>query len=63
MSNVNIFNNSSKTVPESDEQIVRIDMTKSDIGGRKNHLPSQMKSEKMGISHVANASSMPGGSK
>ena len=60
MSNVNIFQNSSKSVPESDEQIVRIDMTKSDIGGRKSHQPSQMKSEKMGISHVPNASSMPG---
>ena len=63
MSNVNIFNNSSKTVPESDEQIVRIDMTKSDIGGRKSHMPAGMKSDKMSISHVANASSMPGGSK
>ena len=60
MSNVNIFQNSSKSVPESDEQIVRIDMTKSDIGGRKSHMPAGMKSEKMGISHVPNASSMPG---
>ena len=63
MSNVNIFQNSSKSVPESDEQIVRIDMTKSDIGGRKSHMPAGMKSDKMSISHVANASSMPGGSK
>lgn len=63
MSNVNIFNNSSKSVPESDEQIVRIDMTKSDIGGRKSHLPSQMKADKMSLSHVPNASSMPGGGK
>ena len=60
MSNVNIFNNSSKTVPESDEQIVRIDMTKSDIGGRKSHLPSQMKSDSLGLSHVPNAGSMTG---
>ena len=60
MSNVNIFQNNAKSVPEKDEQIIRIDMTKSDIGGRKSHLPSQMKSEKMGISHVPNASSMPG---
>ena len=60
MSNVNIFNNSAKSVPESDEQIVRIDMTKSDIGGRKSHLPSQMKSEKLGLSHVPNAGSMTG---
>ena len=60
MSNVNIFQNSSKSVPESDEQIVRIDMTKSDIGGRKSHLPNQMKADKMSISHVPNASSAPG---
>ena len=60
MSNVNIFNNSSKSVPESDEQIVRIDMTKSDIGGRKSHLPSQMKSDSLGLSHVPNAGSMTG---
>ena len=60
MSNVNIFQNNSKSVPENDEQIVRIDMTKSDIGGRKSHLPSQMKSDKMSLSHVPNAGSMPG---
>jgi hypothetical protein len=63
MSNVNIFQNSSKSVPESDEQIVRIDMTKSDIGGRKSHLPAGMKSDKMSLSHVPNASSTPGGGK
>ena len=60
MSNVNIFQNNAKSVPESDEQIVRIDMTKSDIGGRKSHLPSQMKSDKMSLSHVPNTSSVPG---
>lgn len=60
MSNVNIFQNSSKSVPESDEQIVRIDMTKSDIGGRKSHLPSGMKADKMTLSHVPNASTVPG---
>lgn len=60
MSNVNIFQNNAKSVPESDEQIVRIDMTKSDIGGRKSHLPSSDKSEKLGLSHVPNAGSMTG---
>ena len=60
MSNVNIFNNSVKSIPTSDEQIVRIDMDKIDIGGRKSQLPSQMKSEKMGLSHVPNAGSMTG---
>lgn len=60
MSNINIFQNSSKSVPENDEQIVRIDMTKSDIGGRKSHLPSQMKADKMALQHVPNGGSMPG---
>ena len=60
MSNVNIFQNSAKSIPESDEQIVRIDMDKIDIGGRKSHLPSKMMSEKMGISHVPNAGTMTG---
>jgi hypothetical protein len=57
MSNVNIFQNSSKTLPTSDEQIVRIDMSKADIGGRKSHMPSQMVSEKLPLSHVPNAGS------
>lgn len=60
MSNLNIFVNNAKSIPTSDEQIVRVDMEQLDIGGRKSHLPSQMKAEKMTISHVPNASSMPG---
>lgn len=55
MSNVNIFQNGAKTIPESDEQIVRIDMTKSDIGGRKSHLPSAQKSPAMSVQHVPNS--------
>lgn len=60
MSNINVFQNNAKSIPENDEQIVRIDMTKSDIGGRKSHLPSQMKSDKMGLQHVPNSGSMTG---
>lgn len=60
MSNVNIFQNTAKSIPTSDEQIVRIDMDKSDIGGRKSHLPSQMKSGALGLSHVPNAGSTVG---
>ena len=55
MSNVNLFQNSAKSIPTSDEQIVRVDMDKSDIGGRKSHLPDQMKSASMSINHVPNA--------
>lgn len=61
MSNANIFQNNAKSVPTSDEQIVRIDMDKSDIGGRKSHMPSAMKSDKMALSHVPNAGSTVGG--
>lgn len=60
MSNVNVFQNSAKMIPKSDEQIVRIDMDKADIGGRKSHLPAQMHSEKLPLSHVPNAGSTVG---
>jgi hypothetical protein len=62
MSNLNIFQNTAKTIPESDEQIVRVSMKQIDIGGRTSHLPAAQKSPAMGISHVPNASSAPGGS-
>lgn len=52
---VNIFQDSTKSVPKSDSQIVRVDMEQQDIGGRKSHLPGQMKSDSMSVSHVPNA--------
>lgn len=61
MSNLNIFQNNTKSIPESDEQIIRVDLEKSDIGGRKSHMPAQEKSGALGLSHVPNASSTPGG--
>lgn len=57
MSSVNIFQNNSKSIPKSDEQIVRVDMEQIDIGGRKSHLPSQEKSGALALSHVPNAGS------
>jgi hypothetical protein len=60
MSNVNIFQNSAKSIPESDEQIVRVSMKQIDIGGRTSHLPATEKSGAMTISHVPNSSSVPG---
>ena len=60
MSNLNIFQNNAKSIPTSDEQIVRVSMEQIDIGGRKSHLPMQEKSSAMTISHVPNASSTPG---
>ncbi len=60
MSNLNVFQNNAKSIPESDEQIVRVNMKEIEIGGRLSHLPGQEKSPSMTISHVPNASSMPG---
>ena len=60
MSNLNVFQNSAKSIPKSDEQIVRIDMDKADIGGRKSHMPASMVSEKLPLSHVPNAGSSVG---
>ena len=60
MSNVNIFQNNAKSIPTSDEQIIRVDMESLAIGGRKSHLPAQEKSGAMNLSHIPNASSIPG---
>ena len=60
MSNINVFQNSAKSIPTSDEQIVRIDMDKSDIGGRKAHLPGGMKSGALSINHIPNAGTTVG---
>jgi hypothetical protein len=57
---MNIFQNPTKAIPTSDEQIIRVDMEQIDIGGRKSHLPAQQKATGMGISHVPNAGSSPG---
>lgn len=52
---VDVFRNPAKSIPTSDEQIVRVNMEEDEIQGRKSHLPSQMKSGSLGISHVPNA--------
>jgi len=59
MSSVNIFQNNTKTLPKSDDQIIRVNMEQIDIGGRKSHLPSQDKEGSLALSHVPNS----GGSK
>ena len=53
MSGLDIFKNSTKTLPKSDDQIVRVNMEQIDIGGRKSHLPAQDKND-VTISHVPN---------
>ena len=56
---MSIFQNPAKSIPKSDEQIVRVDMESDDIQGRKSHLPAQMKNA-VTISHVPNAGSSIG---
>ena len=57
---MNLFQNPTKTVPKSDEQIVRVDMEEIQIQGRKSHLPAKHISGELVLSHVPNAGSNPG---
>lgn len=54
---VDIFRDSTKSVPTSDPQIVRVTMEENEIGGRKDNLPAMQKSGDMSIMHVPNAGS------
>lgn len=60
MSNVNLFQNSAKSIPTSDDQIVRVSMEELEIQGRKSHLPSTEKSGVLNLSHVPNAGTTVG---
>lgn len=51
---VDIFKNSTKSLPKKDPQIERIDFEKSDLGARKEHMPPGDKSAGLAISHVGN---------
>jgi hypothetical protein len=57
---MSIFQNPTKSIPGSDEQIIRVDLDRADIGGRPSHMPAQQKATGMSISHVPNAGSSPG---
>lgn len=57
---MDLFHNPTKSIPTSDEQIVRVGMEQDDIQGRKSHLPAQEKSGALTISHVPNSGSSPG---
>lgn len=52
---IDIFKDSTKSVPTSDPQIVRVDMEQQDIGGRKSHLPKSSTSPDMAITHIPSA--------
>lgn len=49
----NIFQNSTKSIPKSDSQIVRVNMEQLDISGRKSHLPKAQPATTMSIRHVS----------
>jgi hypothetical protein len=57
---MDLFHNPVKSIPTSDEQIVRVGMEQDDLQGRKSHLPAQEKSGALTISHVPNSGSAPG---
>lgn len=57
---VDLFHNTAKSIPTSDDQIVRVGMEQIDIGGRKSHLPAQEMSSSLPLSHVPNAGSNMG---
>ncbi len=52
---MDLFHNPAKSIPTSDEQIVRVNMEEIEIQGRKSALPAQQKSGALTISHVPNA--------
>lgn len=53
---MNIFQDPTKKVPESDAMIVRVSMRQNEIAGRTDNLPSQSpQSAPMSISHVPNS--------
>lgn len=49
-----IFQNSTRSIPERDAQVVRVGMEQIDIGGRKSSLPNDSRSNDMSIRHVPN---------
>jgi hypothetical protein len=56
----NIFQNTTKSLPKRDSQIIRVDMEQIDLGGRKSHVPTPTVSGDLSIQHVPNAGSKNG---
>ena len=51
MSKSSIFEKNVSSLPQNDPRIVRVELDKSDIGGRKSAMPSLTKND-MSIQHV-----------
>jgi hypothetical protein len=54
---VNIFQDSTKSLPKQDAQIVRVSMKENEIGARTGHIPTPSSSPVNSIQHVPNAGS------
>lgn len=52
MAKVDIFKDSTKTIPMSNSQINRVDFDESEMGARKSHLPKGIKND-LNIKHVS----------
>lgn len=50
---VNLFQDGTKSVPKSSQNIVRVPMTQDELTGRKDHMPAADPSEAT-IAHVPN---------
>lgn len=53
----NIFQDSTKSLPKQDSQIIRVSMKENEIAGRASHIPTPSQSGEMAISHVPSAGS------
>ncbi len=55
---MNIFQDSTTKLPKSDNQIRKIDFSQSEVGGRKDHVPTPIPSGGLtSIKHVPDAGS------
>lgn len=52
MSKSDLFHDSTKSIPRSDNRVHRIEFDKSDIGARKSHLKGADKKNSNTITHV-----------
>jgi hypothetical protein len=51
----NIFQDNTKSLPKTDQQIVRVGMKQNEIAGRTDHIPTPTMGRDMAIQHVPNA--------
>jgi hypothetical protein len=52
---MNIFQDSTKSLPKADSQIIRVPLEQMDLMARKDFIPTPKQADGMGIQHVPNA--------